>query len=316
MKKTPLDRCVEVMLQVFGAFAGFALIRFITASPPGPLQKSPDLWWLVAALAALLLRYMLGSAVHLNGRFVTREEPPQPPESGDNPNWVTFILFFKDVAFLVALGCVAVFITMSQSIDEFIFASKLFVGLGAIWCVVDLLFRMGCYWKIPSPYKLEIAWFAIDAMQFAFLCKIDWFTPNGWTAQTLVAGFAVFLFADVSLLISKSLFPRRWKSPAQNSGFLVVRAEVADTRQHVAFDNWYKREHLPLAMAVFGAEKAWRFWSKTNPTAHQATYQFADRAAAEAAVASPGMNVLVAEFDRRWPGIPRTREIFTLVDER
>ena len=98
--------------------------------------------------------------------------------------------------------------------------------------------------------------------------------------------------------------------------FLVIRAIVADATQRPAFDDWYRREHLADAMKVFGAEKAWRFWSDTDPSAHQATYQVADRAAAEAALNSPGMKSLIAEFDRVWPGIPRTREIFTLVDER
>ena len=98
--------------------------------------------------------------------------------------------------------------------------------------------------------------------------------------------------------------------------FLVVRAIVTDATKRAAFDDWYRREHLADAMKVFGAEKAWRFWSDTDPSAHQATYQVADRAAAEAALNSPGMKALIAEFDHVWPGIPRTREILTLVDER
>jgi hypothetical protein len=98
--------------------------------------------------------------------------------------------------------------------------------------------------------------------------------------------------------------------------FLVVRANVADPAQRAAFDDWYRREHLPQALEVFGAEKGWRFWSETDPTAHQATYQFADRAALDRAVSSAGMKTLVAEFDRAWPGISRTREVFRLVDER
>ena len=98
--------------------------------------------------------------------------------------------------------------------------------------------------------------------------------------------------------------------------FLVVRAIVADAAQRAAFDDWYRREHLPQAMAAFRAEKGWRFWSETDPAAHQATYQFADRAAADRALNSAGMKALVVEFDRAWPGIPRTREIFTLVEER
>jgi len=97
---------------------------------------------------------------------------------------------------------------------------------------------------------------------------------------------------------------------------LVVRAIIADPARRAAFDDWYRREHLADAMKVFGAEKAWRCWSDTEPGAHQATYQVADRAAAEAALNSVGMKALIAEFDRCWPGIPRTREILTLVDER
>ena len=97
---------------------------------------------------------------------------------------------------------------------------------------------------------------------------------------------------------------------------LVVRAIVADPAKRAAFDDWYRREHLPDAMKVFGAQKAWRFWSDTDPSAHQATYQVADRAAAEAALGSAGMKELIAAFDRAWPGIPRTREVFTLAEER
>jgi hypothetical protein len=103
---------------------------------------------------------------------------------------------------------------------------------------------------------------------------------------------------------------------AMTATFLTVRVSIADPTKRAAFDDWYRREHLADAMTVFGATKAWRCWSETDPSVHQATYQVADRAAAEAALASDGMKALIAEFDRVWPGIPRTREILTLVDER
>jgi hypothetical protein len=98
--------------------------------------------------------------------------------------------------------------------------------------------------------------------------------------------------------------------------FLVVRAVVSDETQRAAFEDWYRNEHLAEAIKVFGAEKGWRFWSVTDPSVHQATYQFADRAAAERAINSEGLKALAADFDRAWPGISRTREILTLVDER
>jgi hypothetical protein len=95
----------------------------------------------------------------------------------------------------------------------------------------------------------------------------------------------------------------------------VVRATVTDAARRKAFDTWYSREHLPDAVKTFGAQKAWRHWSETDPAVHQATYQLPDRAALDRAVNGDGMKRLVADFDRDWPGIPRQREILTLVEE-
>ena len=97
--------------------------------------------------------------------------------------------------------------------------------------------------------------------------------------------------------------------------FLTVRATVADASKRRAFDGWYSKEHLPDAAKTFGASKAWRFWSVSDPSQHLATYQFADLASLERAMAGLEMKRLVADFDRDWPGIPRTREITELAEE-
>lgn len=97
--------------------------------------------------------------------------------------------------------------------------------------------------------------------------------------------------------------------------YFIVRATVTDPAKRAAFDRWYAQEHLPDAVKAFGAEKAWRFWSETDPAVHQATYQFADRAALDRGTAPGKMKRLVADFDRDWPGILRTREIMTLAQE-
>jgi hypothetical protein len=97
--------------------------------------------------------------------------------------------------------------------------------------------------------------------------------------------------------------------------FFIVRATVTDPAKRAAFDAWYRTEHLPDAVKTFGAQKAWRFWSESDPAVHQATYQFPDRAALDRGTAPEKMKRLVADFDRDWPGIPRAREIMTLVEE-
>jgi hypothetical protein len=46
-----------------------------------------------------------------------------------------------------------------------------------------------------------------------------------------------------------------------------------------------------------------------------AWYRFADRAALDHGTRPEVMKRLVADFDRDWPGVPRTREIVTLAQE-
>jgi len=99
------------------------------------------------------------------------------------------------------------------------------------------------------------------------------------------------------------------------AAYFIVRATVADPSKRAAFDSWYSREHVPDAMKSFGAEKAWRFWSATEPSLHQAMYQFRDQATLERAVGGDEMKRLIADFNRDWPDVTRTREILVLAEE-
>src|SRR4051812_26382449 len=99
------------------------------------------------------------------------------------------------------------------------------------------------------------------------------------------------------------------------AAFFVVRATVADPARREAFGVWYSREHLPDAMKSFGAVKAWRYWSATDPSLHHAMYQFTDKAALDRATEGPEMKRLVADFIRDWPDVTRTREVLVLAEE-
>lgn len=68
------------------------------------------------------------------------------------------------------------------------------------------------------------------------------------------------------------------------AAYFVVRATVTDAAKRDAFDAWYRAEHLPDAVKAFGAKKAWRFWSVSDPALHQASYEFADQAALDRAM--------------------------------
>jgi len=95
----------------------------------------------------------------------------------------------------------------------------------------------------------------------------------------------------------------------------VVRSVVSDEGKRAAFDTWYAREHLPDAVKSFDVTKAWRYWSMTDPSLHSAMYQFDDLAALEAAVGGAEMKRLIADFDRDWPDVKRSRDILALAEE-
>jgi hypothetical protein len=97
--------------------------------------------------------------------------------------------------------------------------------------------------------------------------------------------------------------------------YFVVRATVADAAKRKAFDEWYSREHLPDAAKAFGVNKAWRFWSANDPSLHEAMYEFPDKAALDRVMSGSALKALVAEFNRCWPEVTRTRDILVLAEE-
>ena len=89
---------------------------------------------------------------------------------------------------------------------------------------------------------------------------------------------------------------------------LIVRADVPDEADRDPFDQWYDR-HMPDALRLFGALRAWRTWSRTDPSKHTAFYEFPSFEAANAAIQSPGK-----EFDAAWGSrATRTRDIVEVV---
>ena len=96
---------------------------------------------------------------------------------------------------------------------------------------------------------------------------------------------------------------------------IAVRAEVPEA-ERARFDDWYARDHLPWAMRVFAARRAWRSWSRSDPAVHVAFYEFASLADAEAAMAPARIAPLVADFDRVWgERVPRRRAVLEIVQE-
>ncbi len=97
--------------------------------------------------------------------------------------------------------------------------------------------------------------------------------------------------------------------------YLAVRAEVPEA-ERARFDHWYAPDPLPCAREAFGALRAWRCWSRSDPGVHVAFYEFASVEAAEAVVNSDAIKPLVADFDRVWGDrVPRRRAVLDIVQE-
>jgi hypothetical protein len=99
------------------------------------------------------------------------------------------------------------------------------------------------------------------------------------------------------------------------AAYFVVRATITGPARRQAFDAWYQNVHLPDAAKSFGVKKAWRFWSLSDPAIHQATYQFDDESSLDRAMKGEDLKRLVADFNRDWPEVTRTRDTFVLAQE-
>jgi hypothetical protein len=95
----------------------------------------------------------------------------------------------------------------------------------------------------------------------------------------------------------------------------MVRAVLAELADRPRFDRWYAVDHLPQALAAFGAQRGWRAWSRVDPHVHFAFYEFADAAKAESITGSPALTAMIAEFDRVWgERVTRARDFIELAD--
>ena len=95
--------------------------------------------------------------------------------------------------------------------------------------------------------------------------------------------------------------------------YFMVRAQVTNEADREKFNHWYATSHVPMAMERFRCEKAWRFWSRSDPSVHYALYQFTDMATLRARLDEPGFKELVDDFNRAWPNVPRTRDMMEAV---
>ncbi len=215
---------VEKTLAVFAVFTGatftfyvndFLLVR--KPLPPGFGHFSLiDRVLVLAAVMSLLVRYITGSAVHLNAAYVPKTTQVVEP-TADNPK--TFAireiksphdrsigLLFFDIMLLVGFGILAVFITLASTMRELLIYSLMFVLGGFIWSLIAML-------RPVAERAIAKRWLLIDGAQAAITAGLICLSISDIRKAWVLAAVYVFcLFLDFAVLSRPS---EAWQAPAK-----------------------------------------------------------------------------------------------------
>jgi hypothetical protein len=189
---------VDKSLVLFGVFTGatlsFYVKDFLLADKDLAGFNGFSVWTracLVAAVIALLLRYIVGSASHLNATYVPKVTPSYKAiiaEDADGNQIAELVSsesrelassslgwLFIDIAFLVLFGIVAVFIIQASNLEQFMYRASIFVAVGFVWGAVAFVCQPLRFHRSPRDVKFAKRWMAIDIGQVAITVALIYF---------------------------------------------------------------------------------------------------------------------------------------------
>jgi hypothetical protein len=189
---SPMAEAADSSLAIFAVLVGLALTEFILAQftswPRRPIDAAPLVRWsLFAALVCLLLRYFIGSAIHIKRNYVY-----SPPSR--EATW--FLL--KDLVFLVLFGVYAVAISQSDNPAQFMDRSAQLLVIAFVWSLLDPISHI-TFRGMPPTVSSWKYWIWINSVQLAATVLIlHWLVSKSkvWGA-VLLGGIYSGLFAMV-----------------------------------------------------------------------------------------------------------------------
>jgi hypothetical protein len=214
-KPRDFEQIVKVVLATFAVFTGFVFSGYLKddlkladfAGWLGWIVWFAD-WhfWAFVALMMLLLRYIMGSAVHLNFMYVPykKDDGSMAPSRSQSR-----LLLFKDLMFLVAFGVIAMSIAnaanqQTGAIAAFMQRAMLFVAAGFTWSLLDALLRkIWSQWRpTEAPGYFWLVWATLDAAQFCVTWLVLAKVTNEFCAMTILAGaYTLFLLLDLMAIV-------------------------------------------------------------------------------------------------------------------
>jgi hypothetical protein len=198
---------VEKSLALFGVFTGVTLsfyikdFLFVDKVPVGFMNF--PLWsrtLIALAVISLLLRYIVGSAVHLNATYVAKapklemkDDKLALVEEKSHKSGPLGWLFF-DVLMLIGFGLLTVRITYAIDFDELMWFSIWFILVGLGWSVVAYVWR-------PRDRPVAERWILIDLCQVAVTWGL-FLTPGYHLTKTVLLALAYIfcLFLDLCVV--------------------------------------------------------------------------------------------------------------------
>jgi hypothetical protein len=196
---------VEKTLALFGVFTGATLSFYVKdfvfgEKIPTGFRDFPFWGRILVAVSvmALLLRYIVGSAVHLNATYVPKVTTKigvavggfQPVIEEKQPTSASMCWLFFDMAVLVGFGMLAVAIIYSTDFGQFLLHSSYYILAGLLWSVVAMLWR-------PGDARIAKSWLAIDLSQFILTWGLIELPCDDLIRAALLASiYLVFLFLD------------------------------------------------------------------------------------------------------------------------
>lgn len=154
-------------------------------------------YFVVFAVAALLLRYIIGSAAHLNHVYLPKLKQKKRgkkiiaygvPKSR-NLCWLVFDLFV-----LILFGLLAVFMTDAKDLQEVMWVAVYFLSAGLGWCLIALI--------RTDERVIAGKWAILDIAQIGVTLGLI-FSPFPDICKGIGLGvfYLLFLFLDLHLVV-------------------------------------------------------------------------------------------------------------------
>jgi hypothetical protein len=210
--KQVVDRILAFFSVYTGAVLTFFVKDFLFAADNIKLYPNISDWldywglWITLAVVALLLRYILGTAAHLNYTYIAKNQQiikRDIIQTSINPATYksrSVCWLFFDLLFIIVFGILVMLITRAtDTVSVIMWHALYFLFGGFVWSVIAAFAR-------KNERRIGVMWMIVDGLQIVLTLAVLG-APFTEFAQAVILGsiYVLFLFADLYCIV-------RWSS--------------------------------------------------------------------------------------------------------